>query len=120
MAIYLAKKRHCLGLFIGVMLSIKENNHDPNPSKMMIFEYLNNINQSTTSVLLSLSSITLLVQRTLRGANTPSPNLNFFASIVVPAEYTLSHMSEQFLLYDSGPDKNQIFKEQQLGTLNIK
>ncbi|KII67692.1 hypothetical protein RF11_07319 [Thelohanellus kitauei] len=66
------------------------------------------INQSAASALPALPSMTRLVQRTRRGANTPLPSHNSLASIVLPLEYTLSHKGEQFLQYDNCPDENRV------------
>ncbi|KII71619.1 hypothetical protein RF11_15455 [Thelohanellus kitauei] len=52
--------------------------------------------------------MTRLVQRTPRDANTPLSSPNSLSSIGLPIKNTLSHRSEQFLQYDSGPDENRI------------
>ncbi|KII70922.1 hypothetical protein RF11_13179 [Thelohanellus kitauei] len=67
-----------------------------------------NINQSTASALPALSSMTRLVQRTRRDANTPLSSPNSLSSIALPLENTISHRGEQFLQYDSGEHENGI------------
>ncbi|KII69672.1 hypothetical protein RF11_07269 [Thelohanellus kitauei] len=130
MAVYPTKKRHGLDLLIRVVLSIKawivcvdlgrieENLFHRRRNKIMaqiltklmliVSSIAIGINQSTTSALPALPSMNRLVQWTLRDAITPLSRRNSFASIVLTLECTLSHMSEQFLLYFSGEVENRI------------
>ncbi|KII66977.1 hypothetical protein RF11_11738 [Thelohanellus kitauei] len=66
------------------------------------------VNQSTTYTLPAVPSITHLIRRTVRIANTHLSSPNSLASIAFSTENTLSHMGKQFLLSESGADDNRI------------